>query len=336
MNEQENLTEISTDKTYTATILSDPSELGDSEENKKIVTKTAIVFAIAGLLYQGSQLLLAFLLGKFAPEITEKYGSNLTMLLILATDLLVLLPAFFLLSKNIPAVKSKPSKIKPETFVVSLFICYFAAILGSMVGSRLSYFITGDNTSLLAQALGGGSTLLRLLVAGIVAPICEELVFRKLLIDRFSRFGNRFAVIASGIMFGLFHLNLQQFFYAMILGFIFGYIYVKTRNILHSIILHIIFNSFSSVVILWAMEGYGTDRIKTMIYNLAIVLEFAFAMIGCVLWVIYKSQKKIKVTENAVEPGKVSYAFVNIGLWVFYIAMIALTVFITVRTATGM
>ncbi|MBP5624572.1 MAG: CPBP family intramembrane metalloprotease [Lachnospiraceae bacterium] len=331
MNEQENVMNTSTDKAYTATILSDPSELGKTEENKKIITRTAIVFLIAGILYQGAQLLVAYLFGKFAPEIPQKYGSTFTMLAVLATDLLIMLPAFYFPCRNIPIMKGKPSKMSAGMFLSAICIMYAFGLLGSIIGSRISFFLTDNNTNLLTEGIGGGSTLLRFLVVGIVAPVCEELVFRKILIDRLSRYGNAFAVLTSGLMFGLFHANLQQFFYAMMLGVIFGIIYVNTRDIKYSIILHAIFNSYTSIVVLWAMEGYGTDLLKTQIYNFSIIIEILLGVIGAVLYIYFKSKKKIRIVENAVEPGEVSYMFGNIGLWIFYIVMIALTAFITIR-----
>ena len=333
MNEQEILLNASTDTQYTGTILSDPSELGNTDDNKKIITKTAIVFVIAGLLYQGSQLLFSFIFSRFFPEVTEKLGSNLVMIMMLVTDLLILLPVFFLLCKNIPTVKSKPSKLGAGTFATALLISYFFIVVGAFAGSQISSLFMENNTNLLTEAIGGGSTLLRLISVGIVGPICEELVFRKLLIDRFSRFGNTFAVIVSGLMFGLFHVNLQQFFYAFALGVIFGYIYVKTRNIVYSSILHMIINSYTSVLVLWGLSGYGTDLVKTAVYNLSLVLEVVMALVGCVLYIISVSKKKIKITENAVEPGNTSYMFQNWALWLFYIAMIGLTVFVTIKTS---
>ena len=43
-------------------------------------------------------------------------------------------------------------------------------------------------------------------------------MFRKLLIDRIVPFGQRVAVVVSGLAFGLFHGNFYQFFYAFSLG----------------------------------------------------------------------------------------------------------------------
>ena len=69
-----------------------------------------------------------------------------------------------------------------------------------------------------------------LFIMVLCAPVAEELIFRKLLIDRLTQYGEGVAVLFSGLMFGLFHGNLNQFVYAFVLGLCFGFIYVKTGD----------------------------------------------------------------------------------------------------------
>ena len=51
-------------------------------------------------------------------------------------------------------------------------------------------------------------------------------MFRKLIIDRMSIYGDKLAIIVSSIAFGLFHGNFYQIFYATLIGFILGYVLV--------------------------------------------------------------------------------------------------------------
>ena len=52
----------------------------------------------------------------------------------------------------------------------------------------------------------------------------------------------------SGLMFGLFHGNLNQFVYAFVLGCFFAFLYVKTGKLKITIALHMIFNFMGGVV----------------------------------------------------------------------------------------
>ena len=76
----------------------------------------------------------------------------------------------------------------------------------------------------------------------------EELSFRKLLIDRLGKYSKRYTIILSGIMFGLFHRNLYQFFYATILGVVFAYIYTNTGRIHYTMILHAMINLMQGMI----------------------------------------------------------------------------------------
>ena len=90
---------------------------------------------------------------------------------------------------------------------------------------------------------------LGVLVVGILAPIVEEIIFRKLLIDNMSKYGIVASVTISAFLFGLFHGNLAQFFYAWALGIIFGFVYVYTGKIIYTILLHMSGNLVSSGII---------------------------------------------------------------------------------------
>ena len=78
-----------------------------------------------------------------------------------------------------------------------------------------------------------------------MAPVAEELIFRKALIDGLSRYGEGAAVFASGLVFGLAHGNFSQCFYAFGLGLAFGYIYVKSGKIHLTILPHAALNCIS-------------------------------------------------------------------------------------------
>lgn len=304
-------------------------ELGDTPENRKSVNKTGLMYTIGIAIFAGCQMGLSYIISKFFADFAANYSQLITMLVVLLTDVCLLIPMMFLLTKNISVVKAKPAKLKASTFTVTIFICYFAMIVGSLLGNGLNSVITGNSQNMLVQSFGGGNTLVMFLVVGLLGPIAEELVFRKFLIDRISRFGNGFAILVSALFFGLFHMNLQQFFYAFFLGLIFGFTYVKTRNIKYSIIYHAIINTYSSVILMWALKGMSTSPVKTMIFSVATVIEILAAIVGGVLFFVFLN--KIKVKETASHPGKASFAFAGWGMWPFYIVSIVLLVVITMK-----
>jgi hypothetical protein len=82
----------------------------------------------------------------------------------------------------------------------------------------------------------------------ICAPLGEELLFRKLLIDRTRGHGDTIAILLSGLLFGLFHGNLFQFFYAFLVGMVLAYVYTRTGRYLPCVAMHAAINFMGSVV----------------------------------------------------------------------------------------
>jgi membrane protease YdiL (CAAX protease family) len=76
----------------------------------------------------------------------------------------------------------------------------------------------------------------------------EELIFRKWLVDRLSPLGGTTTILISGLFFGLFHGNLDQFFYAALIGAFLAYIYLNTGKIWHTMLIHAVLNFFGGVL----------------------------------------------------------------------------------------
>ncbi len=89
--------------------------------------------------------------------------------------------------------------------------------------------------------------LLDLLLTAFLPAVCEETAHRGMLLSSFKDLGMKSAILLSGLMFGLMHMNIEQFFYACIIGFFFGYVACKTNSIYPTMILHLMNNSLSCI-----------------------------------------------------------------------------------------
>lgn len=72
----------------------------------------------------------------------------------------------------------------------------------------------------------------------IVAPLCEEFVYRGLVIRLLAPFGEGAAVFVSALTFGMMHANIPQFICAFGVGLVLGYVTVKYRTVVLSVIIH--------------------------------------------------------------------------------------------------
>lgn len=61
------------------------------------------------------------------------------------------------------------------------------------------------------------------LYSALVAPVTEEILFRGGILRGLESYGKGFAIVASGLLFGMFHGNAVQIPYAMAAGMILGY-----------------------------------------------------------------------------------------------------------------
>jgi membrane protease YdiL (CAAX protease family) len=101
------------------------------------------------------------------------------------------------------------------------------------------------------------------------APVMEEFVFRRCLIDRLSPYGEKAALVTSALLFALFHETVNQVFYAFLLGLVLGYVYLKTGRLRITVVLHMLVNSLSMVVLpalltaaLRASPGMNAERVQ--------------------------------------------------------------------------
>ena len=134
--------------------------------------------------------------------------------------------------KVLPSVKIEKKKLTFGQIMLLIMMVYGLGQVGSLMGMPIhtalsSVTLFGDNSSedalssLKDSLIIGSDTVIRIITVGIMPAIFEELLFRKFLIDRTLRHGEFISCAMSGIMFGLWHGNFQQFFFAFFIGVMF-------------------------------------------------------------------------------------------------------------------
>ena len=131
--------------------------------------------------------------------------------------------------------------------------------------------------------LSTASPVLMILAVCIVGPIAEELVFRGMIFGKLRRaFSFWPAAIISGIMFGVFHMNIMQGVYASVLGVLLAYVYEKTQTIFGSIFFHIVFNA-SSYITDFVNSGIQSVVPSETVYSAGLILFSIFSGIIVIL-----------------------------------------------------
>ena len=344
------------------------SKSGNEKKMKKMYSIYALAITIFGVVVTLLQFL-GSLFGENVLHIDVSESSWFPFLNIIIPMYVICFPILFLVLRKQEVVKPERHKLSVGKYL--LFIPLMAAMIGvgAVIGITLNLLITlpfGVNpmqSTEIGSVMMNSNPFWRIITAGILAPIVEEHIFRKFLIDRTYRYGEWIAILTSGIMFGLFHGNFAQCFFAALIGWLFAYIYIRTGQIWYTIGLHMILNLSTSVITMAVAKPYlsvGADKIteysevsqqyllsggnpelEERLMTLAgeIVPKMAPYMLwtsfmgtvmlaGIVLWIIFLVKKKvvIKTAPDQVDGG-MKFAWGNIGMVLFLIYSVVSFVF---------
>lgn len=275
-----------------------------------------------------------------------RYDRNISLLLSLGPMYLVAFPLLaFLLRKKVPRERIEKHRMTAGQYALSAIICiglaYAANIVGVIMTSLIGLFIEDQVDNPINSVMNSLSPWSVLFFTVLCAPIMEEFVFRKLLVERTVSYGQGVAVVVSGLMFGLFHGNLNQFAYASVIGAFLAYLYVKTGKLRITISLHMLFNfsgGFVPIVLMQKMDlesymvflEYGSmsgirELLQSrlgwlLLYIFHILFILSIFIAGLVLFIVFAAQRKFvfEPGETAIPKNlKLSVALGNAGMAAF-------------------
>ena len=317
------------------------------EEAKRYFLKVGIGILLLPLLTTALQYAFAFLFAAVAPNAYHSWWFSW----VLSTVPLycITFPLFLYVLPKPAAPLGEKRKLGAGRFIVACFVTVSAMYLFNIVSvyfMEIIRTVSGGSlgkTNTLNEIVSASPTWVTIAIACVLGPIMEEVIFRKVLISRLVPFGELRACVLSAVVFGLFHGNFNQFFYATALGLIFGYVYVKTRNIFYSIGLHMGINLIGSVIVpnllsnknLEAFERIAADptnvsnadALAALVLIGTLLIGGAVIIAGVVLFFVFL--RKIKFDAPALESddGKTSkMMFFNAGMIAAAVVMTAIFV----------
>jgi len=177
---------------------------------------------------------------------------------------IILLPTILVLrisKNNLPQVL-RLNKTRPSNYLMVLLMALPALLTAIGIGNVINYFFPVSETYIKSmQELVGleqKSIWMALLVIGVLPGICEEIMFRGYIINGFTKNGFWKAIVVSGILFGIFHLDPFRLLPASILGFYLGYLTLKTNSIFPAMLAHFSNNSLAIIL------GNYADKIPVL------------------------------------------------------------------------
>ena len=257
--------------------------------DNKVVFYTGLIYFIIMALFVVLKVLAYFGLFSFS-------GAGYVYRLIVQIGLMAVLPMclFSILLKKNAKQTFEFFSFRKITFVsvlvsILLGVCVFVFIsyISSLWSGILGFFGYQGSTGTAETDYSVANFFLSIFLVGVLPGFCEEVAHRGMLLNGYKKMGTKKAIILSGFLFGLMHLNIEQFFFASIIGIFFGFVAFFTDSIFPTMIMHFTNNAISTFM------GYASannlpiyDAFNSFIGNmfggnafLSIMMMFLFILI---------------------------------------------------------
>ncbi len=302
-------------------------------------SKLGLMYFLGTLILFGVQLAISFVAVRL--PFLDLYDMDVSLLISSLPMYLISMPLMSLLIKTVPASHIDRHTMTFGQWICAFVMCYAIMYLSNLVGVAMTFaigLVKGSSVeNALLDVVTGISPWTALFIMVLCAPVAEELIFRKLLIDRTVRYGEKTAILFSGLFFGLFHGNLNQFVYAFMLGIFFGFIYVKTGKIRYTVAMHMCVNFLGSVAGMFLLNVSGYDELMNASGDPEVVMELlsehlpgillislygliilVFVISGIICLAVNAKKMKLRPAEIPIPKGKfLSTTILNVGVILF-------------------
>lgn len=272
-------------------------------EKRSDIKKGTMPSVSDGIVLYAIGLVLLIYVGSYVQLKFGMTGIALTQLMIIGLPLLF---AYYIKSDFKKMFLLKLPRFKHLIGATSLWIGTYLIVF-VITNIILYYFpqnqeiVEGLNDALFTQ----DNLLLNLCLVALMPAICEEVFFRGFVLTSFkhNKKSNRGAIVASGILFGMMHMDFIRIVPTSILGMAFAYAVCKTNSIGVSMFMHFLNNGFAVVVTYFSTKMLENVETTTTTYlpfsQLFVLLIFSIMFISVAV-LLFKEKRSLKES-NMVE-----------------------------------
>lgn len=211
------------------------------------------------------------------------YGTllNEILLLVLAVALTAVVRGDF--KQAFPIHKPKLSAVFGT---ILLWIGSFLAIM--IITMIIAYFFPEEVIGV-SQGLGMEFASLTFIISFVIVSIspaiCEEAVFRGVVMHSFDNGKNKWiAIVVTGLIFGAFHGNIWRFVPTALLGIMLGYIVYETDNMIYGALFHAINNAMPLLSIFAMKSMYSNEMFQS---QMSTMTDSGIPLISIGMYVMY-------------------------------------------------
>lgn len=163
--------------------------------------------------------------------------------------ILFIIPAIIYVIIVKPNIKQtfKFNKLYLKDFFLIIVLSFVSQPLVTLFSLIMSFFFENDIGNFVSQ-ISSTPFLIMLLLMAVMPAITEEITLRGIVQSGYDDKSDLKTCIIIGLLFGIFHLNGQQFLYAAVLGGILAYLVRVTNSIFASMTFHFMINGTSVVM----------------------------------------------------------------------------------------
>jgi sodium transport system permease protein len=267
----------------------------ESGQRKSLLPSTGEGLALASVVF-----ILLFYLGSIAQAWHLIAGLAITQWI------LILLPVLlFLRLKKLP-IKSALGLAKPTSqslvaaTILGASIWYPITLAMQWLVSRESFDSPQFRAleEMLMGLLEGSPLWLLLLVLAVSPAVCEEILFRGVLMRSFlTSMRARSAVIISALIFGAFHMSAARFVPTVVLGVLLGFLALRGRSLFPAMLFHGLHNGITVLIhkMGWEIPGITSDQPPEPVH-----LGVSLALVGLGLWLIGRPEVAVEEEHQTV------------------------------------
>ena len=175
--------------------------------------------------------------------------------------------------------------------VVVFFLNVFASSFFNSIISFLGY--SPNRTSSVVTEYPVWLLFVNIIFTAVLPGICEEIAHRGMILSSSQAFGSFKAILISSFLFGLLHLNIEQFFYATLIGIFLGYLTHATGSIYPAMIVHFMNNALSVFLTFSSVNGLAFANIFIKLElilqnNWFIGILFIILFVIILLYILYR------------------------------------------------
>ena len=219
--------------------------------------------------------------------------------------------------------------------VLITIFAYPIAIFFNFIMTMILTYISEPLVDSIPMAETTGMYFLSLFVIALAPGICEEVMFRGTIMSAYGSKGKKKAIIYSAILFGAFHLNLQNLLGPIALGIVLGITVYKTNSIYAGMIGHTISNGIAVTIGFLATKGIdgmsSSDIPALEIPNsiqmlIMLIILGIFALISTII--VRALIKRLPEGKESVPREIISYKHKNID---YFTLVVLLMIFLYVN-----